>query len=368
MQTFSETIRQMLSDRREKLIHLKVSMPSLADTNELRTRIEAAFERLNNDTFGVCSTCGQELDEAELLANPLQISCISHLPSEEQKKIYRDQGFAESVNIASFEDDVEGAGITLSPWNRTSPQDLDLDIDRARSVQGELLPEADVCHDAWEISYDYVPAGALSGDHCDIVRLSPGGLLIVLGDAMGKGITASMISSRLHVLFRALVDSNLSVAEILERANRIFCQCVSSANQYATILCLRAAPDGTLELANAGHLPPFAVRENGIEDFLEAGYPLGMFFDSTYKPTRVHLEGGETLLCYTDGVTEARDEAGTEYGRDRLAEVADRSKCASPREIIRLCREDVSRFTRERHFSDDFTLLALRRVAVLADA
>lgn len=367
MQVFGERIRETLLSRREMLTDLRRAAPSVS-VDELGAKIQAALDRLEKHTFGVCSNCGKEMDSSELLANPFQTFCISHLPSEEQKKIYRDQGFAESVKPAAFADDVEGAGITLAPWNGPGPGDLRDDIIRAREVQGELLPDPDFCHEIWEISYDYVPAGALSGDHCDVVRLSPGELLVVLGDAMGKGITASMISSRLHVLFRALIDLKLPVGEMLDRANRIFCQCVSSASQYATVLCVRTASDGTIELANAGHLPPLVLSQGGVQEILEAGCPLGMFFESTYKPTRIHLQGRETLICYSDGITEARDEAEIEYGRERLAEVADRSKCASAREIVRLCREDVSKFTGQHNFSDDFTLLALRRIPVLPNA
>jgi sigma-B regulation protein RsbU (phosphoserine phosphatase) len=358
-----EQIRPLLLDRREKLESIMESCPESLRFSELLSEVDSALERLEESRYGICAICGNTIEGSELLTNPLLIQCISHLPMDQQRKVYEDHGFAELLTAAPVPDDVKGAGISLTPWTSGSSKDLDLDINRARLVQGELLPESHLLHETWDICYEYIPSGALSGDYCDLVRLRDGEIFLLVGDAMGKGITACMIASRLHLLFRTLLDLKLPLRDMFERANRIFCECVLTSGQYATLICARATTAGTLELINAGHLPPLVLRDGGVERIMTSGLPLGLFFDSSYEVAHVQLKAGETLLCYTDGLTEARDSSENEYGFARLASIASGNNHLSPEGLVRVCREDVARYASDTVFSDDFTLLALRRVS-----
>jgi sigma-B regulation protein RsbU (phosphoserine phosphatase) len=271
-------------------------------------------------------------------------------------------------------DDVKGAGMDMegagtvpgfgaSPWISTSTADLDSDINRARMVQSVMLPESHVRHERWEVCYEYIPAGPLGGDYCDLVRRESGELFLILGDAMGKGIAACMIAARLHALFRTLLDMRLPLTEMLDRANRVLCECVLTSGNYATLVCGRATGTGSLEIINAGHLPPLVLRASGAERILATGLPLGLFFTSTYEVSRVELNPGDTLLFYTDGITEERDKEGNEYGHERLKNIAVEGKNLPPEALVRACRQDVAAFAAKPAFSDDFTLLALRRVS-----
>jgi sigma-B regulation protein RsbU (phosphoserine phosphatase) len=359
-------IQQLLIGRRDALVSIMEFSPGNPTFFQLLAEVDSAIKRADDQNYGICEVCGKVMEEAELLANPLLTQCLSHLPAEQLRKIYQDLGFAEVMGSASLPDDVKGAGITMTPWTSASAQEIDLDINRARVVQAELLPESHVRHETWDIFYEFIPSGPLSGDYCDLVRVNPREIFLMFGDAMGKGITACMTSCRLHTLFRTLLELNLPLTELVERANRIFCQCVLTSGHYATLLCGRATPTGTLELVNAGHLPPLVLRNGGVERVMSSGtkgLPLGLFFESSYEVSHIQLEPGETLLCYTDGLTEARDSAENEYGYERLAEVALGNKDLAPEELVRVCREDVAAYTSKSNFSDDFTLLALRRVA-----
>jgi sigma-B regulation protein RsbU (phosphoserine phosphatase) len=226
-----------------------------------------------------------------------------------------------------------------------------------------LLPQSHLRLNAWELFYEYIPAGALGGDYCDIVHPENGELFLFFGDAMGKGIAASMIVARLHALFRTLMGLDLPLVEMLERANRIFCECVLSSGYYATLVCGKANPSGAFEVVNAGHLPPLHLSSNGTERILAKGLPLGLFYANKYEGSKIQINPGETLLLYTDGITEARDESGVEYGHERLANIATVQKHLEPKELVRACHEDVAAFTSNTVFTDDFTLLALRRVS-----
>jgi len=374
MASLSKQIRPVLVARRKKLAAIMESAPENHSFIELRSEVDSALERIDENSYGICEVCGKGIEEPELLANPLLRECITHLPPDEQRKIYRDQGLAKSIGGASLLDDVKGAGLEVqegldkattfgaSPWISTNPKELDLDINRARLVQSDMLPAFHLRHETWEVFYEYIPAGPLGGDYCDLVRTDSGELFLILGDAMGKGIAACMIASRLHALFRTLLDLKLPLTEMLDRANRILCECVLTSGNYATLVCGRASKTGTLEMINAGHLPPLLLRTQGAERLLATGLPLGLFFTSTYEVTRVDLKPGDTLLFYTDGITEERDTAGNEYGHERLRHIAVEQKDLPPEGLVRACREDVATFASKTVFSDDFTLLALRRI------
>jgi len=202
----------------------------------------------------------------------------------------------------------------------------------------------------------------VGGGYCDLVPANTGELFLFFGDAMGKGIAASMIASRLHAVFRTLLDLKVPIHEMLERANRVFCECVLITGYYATLVCCRASSAGIIELINAGHLPPLLLRPGGAERLLATGMPLGLFYASTYEVTHLEIKPGETLLFYTDGVTEARNSSSTEYGAERLARLATGRSHLAPEELVRACRDDLSSFTSSAPLSDDVTLLALRRV------
>src|ERR1700688_4630320 len=364
----SEQFRLILVDRQKMLVDLIDHTPGNQSYRDLFSEVEAALNRLDSNRFGICEVCEMNVDDQDLLANPLLRQCISHLPPEEQRQIFRDQGLAESVGGPTLLADVKGKSQQLeepegesstssSPWNVMN------DLNRASLIQSQLLPASHLLLDTWEMFYEYIPAGPLGGDYCDIMGASNGELFLFFGDAMGKGIAASMIVARLHALFRTLQGLDLPLVEMLERANRIFCECVLSSGYYATIVCGRAYASGALEVVNAGHLPPLYLSPTGAERVLATGLPLGLFYASKYEVTRIQLQPGETLLLYTDGITEARDTAETEYGYDRLANIATGRKHLGPQGLVRACHEDVAAFTSKTLFSDDLTLLALRRVS-----
>jgi phosphoserine phosphatase RsbU/P len=373
MPNSNEEIRQFLIARQAKLLSIIQRGATHSQYSAVLGEIDSALQRLEHNEYGTCEVCHEVISTSDLHANPLLRKCISHLPTDQQLEIYKDKGVAEVLTSLFQQDDVRGASleqtgepsspktINFTPWIGENSQDINLDITRARLVQAELLPESHVRHETWDIFYEYIPAGALSGDYCDLVRKNPGDIFLFIGDAMGKGITACMIASRLHTLFRTLLDLTIPLAEMLDRANRIFCECILTSNHYATVVCSRATPTGTLELVNAGHVPPLVLRANGVEQILESGLPLGMFFDSKYKLSSIQLEPGETLLCYTDGLNEARDAGENEYGHQRVTQLAAASKHLPPEELVRVCREDVAAYTSKSSFSDDLTLMALRR-------
>jgi phosphoserine phosphatase RsbU/P len=237
---------------------------------------------------------------------------------------------------------------------------LEEDFIRAIEVQSTLLPKRGLRQIPWETYYDYSPARGVGGDYCDLVTTGGGDLFFFFGDAVGKGLTGSMIASQLYSLFRALLSVGLPLHQMLERGNRLFCESMAT-DYYATVVCGRASSNGTVELVNAGHLPPLILRSGTAIPLAATGVPLGLFHSSTYELTTIQLAQGETLLFYTDGITEARNHSGVEYGPERLTCFLTKRSHLSPEELVRACVDDVTAFIGNTEPWDDRTLMALRR-------
>lgn len=321
----SDATRSELLSRRERLA---AAVEQISDNTELRSllgEVDAALDRVSRGTYGICESCNEPIEPEQLAANPLIRFCLPHLSPAEQRA-------------------------------------LEQDLELASRIQSRLLPEQRVQTANWEAHYHYAPAGPIGGDYCDLVANDPAnGLFFVVGDVAGKGVAASMLSAHLHAMFRTLAALDLPLATLIERANRIFCESLL-AGHYATIVCGRAAPDGRVELANAGHLPPLVLRKGPATPLAATGVPLGLFCGSTYGVHTVELARGESLLLYTDGLTESRNPSGAEYGTARLHRFASTCSGLAPEAVIHNCLEDVGGFSAGAPRGDDLTLLALRHL------
>jgi len=237
---------------------------------------------------------------------------------------------------------------------------LERDLALASQVQRRLLPQSDLRFCDWQIHYQYNPAGIVSGDCCDLIAPASqeGALMFMLGDVSGKGVAASLLMTHLHATFRTLAGMDLDLDKLLEIANRLFCGSIS-AGQYATLVCGRAKATGEVEIASAGHLPALFVSRNGVKELSATGLPLGIFSTSDYSVHRIQLEPGDSLVLFTDGVSEACDPSGNEYGISGLTHsVRERHGWAAD-ELVSACREDVERHSCGTRPADDQALLAI---------
>lgn len=186
------------------------------------------------------------------------------------------------------------------------------ELEAARAVQQVLIPDEIPSVPGFKIESVYRPAGQVGGDFFQILPMPSGGALIVIGDVSGKGMPAAMTVSLLVGTFRTLAHYTAGPGEILAAMNRRML--VRSKDGFTTCLVLRADPDGTLTMANAGHIPPYC---NGEELAVVSGFPLGLVAQSTYEEARVELEPGAQITLLTDGVVEARSTSGELFGFPR---------------------------------------------------
>ena len=191
------------------------------------------------------------------------------------------------------------------------------ELEAARVVQQVLIPQEIPKVPGFALQSVYSPAGEVGGDFFQISPITTGGVLVVIGDVSGKGMPAAMTVSLLVGTFRTLAHFTQSPAEILAAMNTRMLG--RSYGGFTTCLVLRADPDGTITVANAGHIAPYVA---GKELQLENRLPLGLAAATDYVETTFHLTPGEQLTLVTDGVVEARDKTGALFGFDRTASLS----------------------------------------------
>lgn len=314
-------LHEQLVDRRERLHIAKSRDDANGDVARLLSEVDAALQRFDKGTYGLCEECHDPIEPERLLADPLMRVCLGDL-TEKQRHVLED------------------------------------DLELAAAIQTGLLPKTDFISDFLHVDFVYHPAGIVSGDYVDVIA-HDGELYFILGDVSGKGMAASLLMSNLHAMFHSLVPLGLPLQELMSRANRLFCES-TLANQYATLICGKVNERGEVEICNAGHLPPIIVKngENAAMD--SAGLPLGMFCDSNFAASCVKLDRGDSLLLYTDGVTEAADDAGNEFTFDRLMESINGAFEHDPARLVRSCLDAVEGFRGNAPKIDDLTIMALK--------
>lgn len=326
--TLQTTLRSQLADRRTRLESTIAVLNQPPDLLRLLTEVDAALSRLDGPAFGTCAVCNESVEASELAANPMATYCLCALTPERQRALERDLELA---------------------WH----------------VQAALLPPLGLTAAGWQTHYRYLPHGAVSGDYCDLVAHENAGLYFMLGDVSGKGVAASLLMAHLNAALRGFARSGLSPQEALGEADRLLAES-TLASHYVTLVCGRANAAGEVEIVNAGHCAPIVVRGSGVvETVPSTGLPLGLAISAEpgrrYPTERLRLNPGDTLVVYTDGLTEATNAGEEEYGSERLSRVLSALAKQSPRELIARSLADVSSFLNGEAFSDDLTVLALRR-------
>ena len=197
----------------------------------------------------------------------------------------------------------------------------------ASNVQRSLLP-APVQHARLELAREFIPFREIGGDYYDFLTLGPHRLALAIGDVMGKGVPAALLSANLKASVRAQLQSGeVSPGDLVARVNRLFWDLTPNglfASLFFAVFDLEA---GTVDYVNAGHHYPFVVRADGtVEELREGGTLLGLVEESSYLSGRVAVRAEDMLVFYTDGVTDRGSREGEMYGAERRKEAAARNR------------------------------------------
>jgi sigma-B regulation protein RsbU (phosphoserine phosphatase) len=237
-------------------------------------------------------------------------------------------------------------------------QDRDLQI--ARQIQLGLLPKAAPRLAGFEIAGESRSCLQVGGDYFDYVPLAGGRLGLVIADVSGKGTPASLMMASVHAWLRALAGSE-PAPRVLERLNR-FVYASTETSRYVTLFYGELDPaTRRLVYVNAGHVPPFVVRSKGSEERLRSGGPvLGLLDEVTLEPGELQLDPGDLLVAVTDGVTEAVDAKGREFGDERVRQALASREGAGAAETLAGLVSAVDAWVGPAGCSDDLTALILR--------
>ncbi|MER3522774.1 MAG: hypothetical protein C4326_01565 [Ignavibacteria bacterium] len=163
----------------------------------------------------------------------------------------------------------------------------------------------------------------------------------------------------MYAMFRSLATAQLPLSALIGRANRIFCEGTLTAH-YASLISGSAHVDGRIELCNAGHPPAFVLGREGVRSIHSTATPIGLFSSVDFPTLHLHRASGERLVAYSDGVTEAQNAVGEQFGEERLRASLVRHSALSPQELIEACLDEVGAFRRGRP-RDGVTMFVLER-------
>jgi len=231
----------------------------------------------------------------------------------------------------------------------------------ASNVQRSLLP-APVQHARLELAREFIPYREIGGDYYDFLTLGPHRLALAIGDVMGKGVPAALLSANLKASVRAqLQGGEVSPADLVGRVNRLFWDLTPNGLFASLFFAVFDLETGTVDYVNAGHHYPFVVRaDGGVEELREGGTLLGLVEESSYLSGRLAVHAEDMLVFYTDGVTDRGSREGEMYGAERLKEAAARNRKDPARIALYSILGEVQGWSGGLAAEDDATLVVAK--------
>lgn len=241
---------------------------------------------------------------------------------------------------------------------------LESELAIAAEVQRSLLPEAPPRIEGLELAGWSQPAREVGGDFYDFIVLGPNRVGVAIGDATGKGLSAAMLITECWSALGAVARDAESPAELLARTNAALCGKVGDSGRFVTLFFMVVdVKEGLLRYAQGGHNPPILVCEGRSgRRLLEcaSGMPLGVDPGCRYEDHTIQLAPGDTILLYSDGLTEARGRDGELYGEARLCRRLDEVIHLPVERLLEAVRHDVERFLNGLELTDDVTIAVAR--------
>jgi sigma-B regulation protein RsbU (phosphoserine phosphatase) len=234
---------------------------------------------------------------------------------------------------------------------------LDKELRTAAEVQRELSSRSSRVGSFYESIGDSLPCRAIGGDFFEAIELPSRDCAFVMGDVSGKGPAAALLAAMVQGMFSVEAPAGDGPAATLERINRrLAARAIGS--RFATLVYAVLSADGRLVYANAGHNPPVLLRHSHLQRLTTGGPIVGAFRDARFEEETLQLHDRDTLLMFTDGVTEARNAGEEEFGDERLVECV--TPPAEPADLLSRVFTAVRDFSAPAEATDDITLLVTR--------
>jgi phosphoserine phosphatase RsbU/P len=241
------------------------------------------------------------------------------------------------------------------------------DLEIAREIQAWLVPSQPPEVAGGDIAFATRPQNSVAGDYYDAfypraTQAAPGKLMLVIADVVGKSVPAALLMATLQASLRTIAGDDLPLLELVCRLNRYASAHSLDGLRFTTAVLGEYDPSSRrLEYVNAGHNPPILRRANATIEKLDAGgLPLGIFSGAPYSAGAVNLASGDILIFYTDGVVEAFNQAGEEYGNDRWFAAIRALPIGAAQQQLAYLMKGVDEFVGSTRQSDDITYMVFR--------
>jgi serine phosphatase RsbU (regulator of sigma subunit) len=243
---------------------------------------------------------------------------------------------------------------------------LERELEIARRIQLNILPHVLPQHPGFDFGALMIPARAVGGDLYQFIPLSRNRLGIVVGDVSDKGVPSALFMSLVYSLMRAEAGGGSAPAKVLQKVNHYLLE-INVEEMYVTLLYgILDFSTGEFSYARAGHPSPYILDEGGEQIKLTTalGQPLGLFDNPVLDEQSLKLPPGGLALIYSDGLSEASDSQGEEFGATRLQGILSTSIQKTPQEICERLWEEVKLYTAGLPQQDDFTVVSIRRAGL----
>jgi sigma-B regulation protein RsbU (phosphoserine phosphatase) len=239
---------------------------------------------------------------------------------------------------------------------------LEQELSFAREIQTSFLPKTHPQVAGWSVAGGWEAARQVGGDFYDFIPLSTGEWGIVIADVADKGVPAALFMVMTRTLMRAVAFSGRAPAEALARVNQLV-QSDSASDLFVTVLYAQWHPEGNVvRFSNAGHNPPLFCRADGdVCAYRSKGVALGVLEQVYLESHEIELAPGDAILLYTDGLTDALNAAGEDFGMDRLGEVLAAHRHRDAPGIVAALSQAVAEFAGDEPVFDDQTLVVIKR-------
>ncbi len=329
-----ERFRQLLNERESSLMEwiAESSQAAQSDISKVRgllSDLQHALHRIGDHTYGKCKVCHDEVELNRLEVQPAAEVCLGCISEDERRLLEEELFFASKIHRA-------------------------------------LLPQQIEAIEGYDLAVKAIAARSVGGDYFDVLRNDAGSRVkIFIADAMGKGIPAGMVMSNLQGALRVVSQEIDSPGRLVQRLNHWLCRNVP-ITKFVSLACLDlpigASASSTLVAANAGHCPGIIIHQSGQPEFINpTGAVLGVHPDFEYGTCEHHLQSGDLVALYTDGVSEAENADGGQYGVERLIELLTSYRAEPLQDLSKRVLEDVNLFSGKSAPEDDLTLILLRK-------
>jgi serine phosphatase RsbU (regulator of sigma subunit) len=279
------------------------------------------------------------------------------------RKITETRYTSEEVSLLQTLANQTGVGIknALLHEDNLAKSVMEEELAVARRIQQQALPSQLPQTARIHMAAMGVPSKQVGGDYYDCVSLGAESYLLAIADVAGKGVPAALLASMVQASIRTQAHDATSVADMLGRLNRLVHE-ATPEDRFATCFLARLGSEGLdLSFSNAGHNYPILASDATARFLEEGGIPLGIRPDETYPLASVSLRRGDTLVLYTDGITDARNPGGQDFGEERLLQlVRGLPRELSAPETLAAISTELERFTAGAEQMDDMTLFALK--------